>query len=148
MPGGHAGHRRVTRRLGASHHGVGQSPPRSSSHPKPTRWDRITLQNQKTGAYKATSAPDGKRRPDDETRLIVINIFNADGSARAAAHGRRRAGSDGVRVLCRGKTALSANHGDGSVSVIDLEKGQVVGSNSRLAHGIETLHVLLDGAHR
>ena len=37
-----------------------------------------------------------------------------------------------------GKTALSANHGDGSVSVIDLEKGQVV-QQFQAGTGIETL---------
>ena len=44
----------------------------------------------------------------------------------------------GIAFSPEGKTALVANHGDGSVSVIDLEKMQVVKS-FHAGSGIETL---------
>jgi YVTN family beta-propeller protein len=44
----------------------------------------------------------------------------------------------GFAFSADGRTALSANHGDGSVSVIDLEKGQVV-RQFQAGTGIETL---------
>jgi len=100
--------------------------------------DRITLQNQKTGAYKAYFSPDGKRLLTMNLGSSVINIFNA-----ADLHGPQRTavvGKDpmGFAFSADGTTALSANHGDGSVSVIDLEKGQVV-QQFQAGTGIETL---------
>jgi len=100
--------------------------------------DRITLQNQKTGAYKAYFSPDGKRLMTMNLGSSVINIFDT-----ADLRGPQRTvvvGKDpmGFAFSADGKTALSANHGDGSVSVIDLEKGQVV-KQFQAGTGIETL---------
>jgi YVTN family beta-propeller protein len=100
--------------------------------------DRIMLQNQKGGAYKAYFSPDGKRLLTMNLGSSVINIFNA-----ADLHGPQRTavvGKDpmGFAFSADGKTALSANHGDGSVSVIDLDKGQVV-RQFQAGTGIETL---------
>jgi YVTN family beta-propeller protein len=100
--------------------------------------DRIAIQNQKTGAYKAYFSPDGKRLLTMNLGSSVINIFNA-----ADLHGPQRTavvGKDpmGFAFSADGKMALSANHGDGSVSVIDLEKGQVV-QQFQAGTGIETL---------
>jgi DNA-binding beta-propeller fold protein YncE len=44
----------------------------------------------------------------------------------------------GIAFSADGKTALVANHGDGSVSVIDLEKGETV-NRFQAGTGIETL---------
>jgi hypothetical protein len=44
----------------------------------------------------------------------------------------------GFAFSADGKTALSANHGDGTVTVIDLEKG-VATSTFKAGTGIETL---------
>ena len=101
--------------------------------------DRIALQGQSGGgAYKAYFSPDGKRLLTMNLGSSVINIFNA-----ADLHGPQRTavvGKDpmGFAFSADGKTALSANHGDGSVSVIDLEKGQVV-QQFQAGTGIETL---------
>ncbi len=100
--------------------------------------DRITLQNQKTGAYKAYFSPDGKRLMTMSLGSSTINLFNT-----ADLRGPQRTlvvGKDpmGFAFSADGKTALSANHGDGSVSVIDLEKGQVV-QQFNAGTGIETL---------
>jgi len=105
---------------------------------KDTIVDRIALQSQKTSAYKAYFSPDGKRLLTMNLGSSVINIFNA-----ADLHGPQRTvvvGKDpmGFAFSADGKTALSANHGDGSVSVIDLEKGQVV-QQFQAGTGIETL---------
>jgi DNA-binding beta-propeller fold protein YncE len=68
----------------------------------------------------------------------VIHICNAadlKGPQRKAFVGHAPMG---FAFSADGKTALSANHGDGSVSVIDLEKGQVV-QQFQAGTGIETL---------
>lgn len=101
--------------------------------------DRIALQGQSGGgAYKAYFSPDGKRLLTMNLGSSVINIFNAadlKGPQRTAVVGKDPMG---LAFSADGKTALSANHGDGSVSVIDLEKGQVV-SQFQAGTGIETL---------
>jgi DNA-binding beta-propeller fold protein YncE len=100
--------------------------------------DRIAIQNQKTSAYKAYFSPDGKRLLTMNLGSSVINIFNA-----AELRGAQRTvtvGKDpmGFAFSADGKTALSANHGDGTVTVIDLEKG-VATSTFKAGTGIETL---------
>jgi YVTN family beta-propeller protein len=99
--------------------------------------DRIAIQGE-GGAYKAYFSPDGKRLLTMNLGSSMINIFNA-----ADLHGPQRTavvGKDpmGFAFSADGKTALSANHGDGSVSVIDLDKGQVV-QRFQAGTGIETL---------
>jgi YVTN family beta-propeller protein len=100
--------------------------------------DRIALKDQKTGAYKAYFSPDGKRLLTMNSGSSVINIFDA-----AHLHGTQRTvtvGKDpmGLAFSADGRTALAANHGDGTVSVIDLEKGEAVGK-FQAGTGIETL---------
>jgi DNA-binding beta-propeller fold protein YncE len=100
--------------------------------------DRIAIQGQKTSAYKAYFSPDGKRLLTMNLGSSVINIFSA-----ADLRGAQRmvtVGKDpmGFAFSADGKTALSANHGDGSVTVIDLDKGEAV-SKFQAGTGIETL---------
>jgi DNA-binding beta-propeller fold protein YncE len=100
--------------------------------------DRIALQGQKTGAYKAYFSPDGKRLLTMNLGSSVINLFNSadlKGPQRTVVVGKDPMG---FAFSADGKTALSANHGDGSVSVIDLDKGQVV-QQFTAGTGIETL---------
>jgi DNA-binding beta-propeller fold protein YncE len=100
--------------------------------------DRIALQGQKTSAYKAYFSPNGKHLLTMNLGSSVINIFNAAdlrGPQRTAVVGKDPMG---FAFSADGKTALSANHGDGSVSVIDLDKGQVV-QQFQAGTGIETL---------
>jgi YVTN family beta-propeller protein len=99
--------------------------------------DRIAIQGS-GGAYKAYFSPDGKRLLTMNLGSSVINIFDA-----ADLRGAQRTvtvGKDpmGLAFSADGRTALSANHGDGSVSVIDLDKGQVV-KQFQAGTGIETL---------
>jgi YVTN family beta-propeller protein len=100
--------------------------------------DRVMLQGQKTGAYKVYFSPDGKVLMTMNSGSSVINILNA-----ADLHGVQRTvtvGKDpmGFAFSADGKTALVANHGDGTVSVVDLQKAQVVRS-FKAGTGIETL---------
>jgi len=67
-----------------------------------------------------------------------VNVFDASnlrGEQRVLPVGKD---PRGIAFSADGKTALVANHGDGSVSVIDLEKMQVV-NNFHAGSGIETL---------
>jgi DNA-binding beta-propeller fold protein YncE len=105
---------------------------------KDTVVDRIALQNQKTSAYKVYFSPDGKVMMTMNLGSSVINIFNAAdlrGTQRTVIVGRDPMG---FAFSADGRTALSANHGDGTVSVIDLGKGEVV-SKFQAGTGIETL---------
>jgi DNA-binding beta-propeller fold protein YncE len=101
--------------------------------------ERIAIQGQSGGgAYKAYFSPDGKRLLTMNLGSSVINIFNA-----ADLRGAQRTvtvGKDpmGFAFSADGKTALSANHGDGTVTVIDLDKGEAV-SKFQAGTGIETL---------
>lgn len=100
--------------------------------------DRLELQGQKTGAYKAYYSPDGKRLLTMNQGSSVINIFNAadlKGAQRTVTVGKDPMG---FAFSADGKTALAANHGDGTVSVIDLDKGEAV-SKFQAGTGIETL---------
>jgi YVTN family beta-propeller protein len=100
--------------------------------------DRIAIQGQKTSAYKAYYSPDGKVFMTMNLGSSVVNIFDA-----ANLRGPQRTltvGKDpmGFAFSADGKTALAANHGDGTVSVIDLFKGAIV-STFKAGTGIETL---------
>lgn len=100
--------------------------------------DRIELQGQKTGAYKAYYSPDGKRLLTMNQGSSVLNIFNAadlKGVQRTVSVGKDPMG---LAFSADGKTALSANHGDGSVTVINLDTGEAV-STFQAGTGIETL---------
>jgi YVTN family beta-propeller protein len=100
--------------------------------------DRVTLKDQKTGAYKAYFSPDGKRLLTMNLGSSVINIFDAT-DLRGIQH-TVTVGKDpmGFAFSADGKTALVANHGDGTVSVVDLEKRATV-RTFQAGTGIETL---------
>jgi YVTN family beta-propeller protein len=98
---------------------------------------RIPLEGNPRGAFKPRFTPDG-------SRLLVcsldgtVNIINV-----ADAHGKQtvlKVGKDpmGFAISPDGKTALVANHGDGTVSVINLAEGRVV-SSFKGGVGVETL---------
>jgi DNA-binding beta-propeller fold protein YncE len=99
--------------------------------------DRIPLKDQKGAAYKAYYSPDGKYLLTMNLGSTLINIFDAKNlraPQRTATVGRDPMG---IAFSADGKTALVANHGDGSVSVIDLEKGETV-NRFQAGAGIET----------
>jgi DNA-binding beta-propeller fold protein YncE len=100
--------------------------------------DRIRLKDQTTGGYKVYFSPDGKWLLTMNSQSTTINIVSA-----ADLHGEQRTatvGKDpmGFAFSADGKVVLVANHGDGSVSVIDLQKGQAL-TKFQAGTGIETL---------
>jgi len=100
--------------------------------------DRVRLKDQTTGGYKVYFSPDGKWLLTMNSQSTTINILNA-----GDLHGEQRTASVGKDPMgfafaADGKTVLVANHGDGSVSVIDLQKGQAT-TKFQAGTGIETL---------
>jgi len=100
--------------------------------------DRITLKENRKAAYKVQYSPDGKRLLTMSEIGPYVNIFDA-----ANLRGPQKVltvGKDpmGFAFSPDGKTALVANHGDGSVSVIDLNQARVT-ANFHAGTGIETL---------
>lgn len=100
--------------------------------------ERVPLKNQTRGGYKVYYTPDGSKLVTMNLAPPTINIFDARN-----LHGDQKVlpvGKDpmGLAFSADGKTALVANHGDGSISIIDLEKMKV-SSNFHAGVGIETL---------
>jgi DNA-binding beta-propeller fold protein YncE len=101
--------------------------------------DTIALQgNHEQGAFRVRYSPDGKWVVTTNQTADVANILNA-----ADLHGKQRVipvGKDpmGVGFTADGRTMLVANHGEGTVSVIDLEQGRAL-SQFHGGTGIETL---------
>jgi YVTN family beta-propeller protein len=101
--------------------------------------DRIPLTGQtKGGGYKVYFSPDGKRLLTMSMAAAQVNAFDA-----AQLRGEQQvlpSGKDpmGLAFSADGKTALLANHGDGTVSIIDLPKMQVTGK-FHAGTGVETL---------
>ena len=97
--------------------------------------DRIRMKGNTKGMYKVHYTPDGSKVLAMNSTESLINIFSAT-NLHSDQH-----------VLTVGKAPMgfafsrdgrTANHGDGTVSVIDLERSQVV-SRFVGGTGIETL---------
>jgi YVTN family beta-propeller protein len=98
--------------------------------------ERITLMNQTGGGYKAYFSPDGRTLMTMVGSMVtILDASNLRGSQQVLKVG---ASPMGFAFSVDGNTVLVANHGDGTVSVIDLKKAQVV-DNFRAGTGIETL---------
>ena len=99
--------------------------------------DRIRMKGNTKGMYKVHYTPDGSKVLTMNSTESLINIFSANlhSDQHVLTVGKAPMGFAFSRD---GRTALIANHGDGTVSVIDLEKSQVV-SRFVGGTGIETL---------
>ena len=98
--------------------------------------DRITLQGQSGGAYKAYFSPDGTRLLTMVGAMItILDTSNLKGLQRVLKVG---ASPMGIGFSADGTTALVANHGDGTVSVVDLATARVT-RTFKAGTGIETL---------
>jgi YVTN family beta-propeller protein len=98
--------------------------------------DRIALEDTTDAAYKAYYSPDGKW-------LLTmagssINIFDAANLRAPQRTLKVGASPMGIGFSADGKTALVANHGDGTVSVVDIATA-VVTKTFKAGTGIETL---------
>jgi YVTN family beta-propeller protein len=98
--------------------------------------DRITLQGQTGGAYKAYFSPDGKWLLTMTGSMItILDARNLKGLQRVLKVG---ASPMGIGFSADGASALVANHGDGTVSVLDLATARVT-RTFKAGTGIETL---------
>src|SRR5688572_13774559 len=98
--------------------------------------ERIALANTTDPAYKAYYSPDGKWLMT--MAGASINIFDA-ANLRAPQRALTVGASPmGIAFSADGKTALVANHGDGTVSVIDIAAATVT-KTFKAGTGIETL---------
>jgi YVTN family beta-propeller protein len=100
--------------------------------------DEIALQDSTKGAWRAKYSPDGKH-------LVIVSVNDRTATVLSAGdlHGKQtvlKVGSQpfGIAFTADSNTALVSNHGDGSISVIDLHTLQVVNAFNA-GKGIETL---------
>jgi YVTN family beta-propeller protein len=99
--------------------------------------DRITLQGSGAAAYKPYYSPDGKYlvTMNLDSQINVFDAASLRGAQTVLKVGRNPMG---VGFSADGTTMLAANHGDGSVSVVDLRSRRIV-SSFKGGTGIETL---------
>jgi YVTN family beta-propeller protein len=100
--------------------------------------DKVALEGNPKAAFKPRYTPDGSKILVCNQTEGLVNIISV-----ADLHGKQqvmKVGKDpmGFAISGDGKTALVANHGDGTVSVIDLKEGRVVNTFTA-GTGIETL---------
>jgi DNA-binding beta-propeller fold protein YncE len=100
--------------------------------------DRISLEGNSRGAFKPRYTPDGSKLVVCNLSERLVNVLNT-----ADLHGKQtvvKVGKDpmGFAVSPDSKTLLVANHGDGTVSVVNLAEGRVV-TTFMAGTGIETL---------
>jgi YVTN family beta-propeller protein len=94
--------------------------------------------NPRGGPFRLQYSPDGNRLLTTSTGGAVLNVFTS-----ANLHGKQLVvpvGRDpfGVAFTKDGATALVSNHGDGTISVVDVASGSVR-SSFTAGTGIETL---------
>ena len=98
--------------------------------------ERIALANTTDPAYKAYYSPDGKWLMT--MAGSSINIFDAANLRAPQRTLTVGASPMGIAFSADGKTALIANHGDGTVSVVDIAAATVT-KTFKAGTGIETL---------
>lgn len=100
--------------------------------------DHIAMKDNTRGMYKVRYTPDGKKILAMNSSEGLINIFSSSDMHGDQAVIKVGKAPMGFAFTPDSKTALIANHGDGTVSVIDLQKSKVVSSFTG-GTGIETL---------
>jgi YVTN family beta-propeller protein len=98
--------------------------------------DRIALADTSDAAYKAYYSPDGKWLLT--MAGSTIGIFDAANLRAPQRTLKVGASPMGIGFSADGKTALVANHGDGTVSVVDISTATVT-RTFKAGTGIETL---------
>jgi len=98
----------------------------------------IPLQGNSKASFKPRFSLDGSKLLVCSVSERLVNVLDA-----ADLHGKQQVltvGKDpmGINFAPDGKTALVANHGDGTVSVIDLSQGRVV-SSFKGGAGVESM---------
>jgi YVTN family beta-propeller protein len=100
--------------------------------------DTITVEKNTTGPFRARYSPDGSMLITANHVDRLANIFDARNLRAPQKTVTVGPQAFGVAFTADGKTALVSNHGDGTISVIDVAKGQVTKS-LKAGTGIETL---------
>ncbi|HEY6345490.1 MAG TPA: hypothetical protein VIY49_28670 [Bryobacteraceae bacterium] len=99
---------------------------------------KLPLEGGTRGAYKPYFTPDGSKLVVCSENPPIVNIIDVNDP-----HGKQTVltvGKDpmGFAVSADGRTLLVANHGDGTVSVVNLKEGKIT-STFKAGAGIETL---------
>jgi YVTN family beta-propeller protein len=100
--------------------------------------DTVVVDKNTVGPFRARYSPDGLLLLTVNHMNAVANIFDArnlHAPQKTLTVGQQ---AFGIAYSADGKTALVSNHGDGTISVIDLTKNQVV-KTFTAGTGIETL---------
>lgn len=100
--------------------------------------DTITLEGSTKGVYKPYFTPDGSKLvvcSENPPLVHIIDTKNLHGKQTVLTVGKDPMG---FAVSGDGNTLLVANHGDGTVSVVDLKEGKIT-SSFKAGTGIETL---------
>ena len=100
--------------------------------------DTVTVEQNQTGPFRVKYSPDGSKLVTCDSQAGLANIINI-----ADLHGKQTVLTVGktpfgIAFSADSKTALVSNHGDGTISVIDLPSGKVV-KTFKAGTGIETL---------
>ena len=100
--------------------------------------DTVAVEQNRTGPFRVKYSPDGSKLVTCDSQAGLANILNT-----ADLHGKQTVLTVGktpfgIAFSADSKTALVSNHGDGTISVIDVPGGKVVNS-FKAGTGIETL---------
>jgi len=100
--------------------------------------DTVSVEKNTTGPFRARYSPDGSVLITANHVNALANIFDANNlhaTQKTVPVGQQ---AFGIAFSADGKTALVSNHGDGTITVIDVPKNQVV-KTFTAGTGIETL---------
>ncbi len=100
--------------------------------------DTVDVEKNQTGPFRVKYSPDGSKLVTCDSQAGLANIINI-----ADLHGKQTVLTVGktpfgIAFSADSKTALVSNHGDGTISVIDLPSGKIV-NTFKAGTGIETL---------
>lgn len=100
--------------------------------------DTVAVEKNQTGPFRVKYSPDGSKLVTCDSQAGLANIIST-----ADLHGKQTVLTVGktpfgIAFSADSKTALVSNHGDGTISVIDLPSAKVV-KTFKAGTGIETL---------
>jgi len=100
--------------------------------------DTVAVEKNQTGPFRVKYSPDGSKLVTCDSQAGLANILST-----ADLHGKQTVLTVGktpfgIAFSADSKTALVSNHGDGTISVIDVPSGRVV-NTFKAGTGIETL---------
>jgi YVTN family beta-propeller protein len=100
--------------------------------------DTVTLEKNVRGPFRVKYSPDGSKlmtSDDQQGQVNILNTKDLHGKQEVLMVGKT---PYGIAFSADSKTALVSNHGDGTISVIDLPSAKVV-NTFKAGTGVETL---------